>query len=77
MYRLKKGQESFQVVDGPAAGRKFERGVEYDRPPQGEEWRFETINLNPPIPKDVVADPAGPEPEKSKNGGENNAFEQS
>ncbi len=28
-YRLKKGQEGFQVVDGPLAGRKFEKGKTY------------------------------------------------
>lgn len=34
-FRLKKGEESFEVVDGPHAGKKFKRGVIYpDRPYQ-------------------------------------------
>jgi len=49
-YRLKRGQESFQVVDGPLAGRKFERGKEYreDEIPPEEEQRFEAVK--PPAP---------------------------
>jgi hypothetical protein len=47
MYRLKKGQESFEVVDGPGAGLKFLRGKVYDGKtiPKTESWRFE------PVPK--------------------------
>lgn len=43
MYRLKKGQEAFQVVDGPFAKRRYRHGVEYadgDIPPQ-EKKKFE------------------------------------
>lgn len=29
-YRLKKGQERFEAVDGPLAGRQYEPGLEYD-----------------------------------------------
>ena len=47
-YRLKKGQESFQVVDGKFAGRRYERGREYDEIPPEESRRFEKI----PIPRD-------------------------
>jgi len=43
MYRLKKGQEAFQVVDGSFAKRRYRHGIEYkaaDVPPQ-EKHRFE------------------------------------
>ena len=29
-FILKPGQEAFEIVDGPGAGKKFERGREYD-----------------------------------------------
>jgi hypothetical protein len=47
MVRLKPGQESFEVVDGPGAGLKFLRGKVYDAKtiPKTEAWRFE------PVPK--------------------------
>lgn len=44
MFKLKKGQESFQVVDGPDAGKTFRRGVAYDHIPTGEERRFEPVS---------------------------------
>ena len=47
MFRLKKGQESFQVVDGPDAGRTFERDVEYHQPPVGHDHLFEPVRTNP------------------------------
>lgn len=40
MFRLKKGIESFQVVDGPFAGRKFLKGKEYAEVPDGERGKF-------------------------------------
>lgn len=43
MYQLKKGVESFEVVDGPMAGRKFFRGQTYKEIPPGEEKKFEKI----------------------------------
>jgi len=43
MYKLKKGFENFQVVDGPFAGRKFEKGKEYDEVPPDEAKKFEKI----------------------------------
>jgi len=49
MIKLKKGQETFQIVDGPDAGKTFTRGVEYDTPPKGYENRFETIKLSKPV----------------------------
>jgi len=45
MVKLKKNQEAFTVVDGPDAGRTFERGVEYDHVPKGYESRFEKVRL--------------------------------
>ena len=43
MHRLKKGIERFQVVDGPFAGRKFEKGKEYAEIPPDEAAKFEKI----------------------------------
>lgn len=40
-YRLKKGVEAFQIVDGPFAGRKYERGKTYKEVPPREHHRFE------------------------------------
>ena len=50
MYRLKPGIESFQVVDGPMAGRKFKKGVEYraDQIPSHEMGKFEKTNVQHP-----------------------------
>lgn len=42
-YRLKRGQETFTVVDGPDAGKTFKRGREYDRIPDAEKHRFEKV----------------------------------
>lgn len=45
MYRLKPGQDSFEIVDGPGAGLKFLRGKVYDGKtiPKQEAWRFEPL----------------------------------
>ena len=42
-YRLKPGQEKFQVVDGPRAGAKFQPGKTYNDIPPGEVERFEEV----------------------------------
>jgi len=42
-YQLKKGQESFEVVDGEFAGRKYVRGKTYDKIPPAEAKKFEKI----------------------------------
>jgi hypothetical protein len=52
-YRLKTGQQDFEMVDGPFEGRKYVRGAVYDTVPPGEEWRFDGI--------DADMAPAGPE----------------
>ena len=49
MLRLKKGQETFQVVDGPDAGKTYERGVKYDQVAKGYESRFEKVKLVMPV----------------------------
>lgn len=41
MYKLKNGQESITIVDGPDAGRVYKRGVVYDRPAACFEHLFE------------------------------------
>lgn len=46
-YRLKKGQENFEVVDGAFAGKKFVRGREYDVVPPEEMRRFEKTKAAP------------------------------
>ena len=43
MWRLKNGEESFQVVDGPFAGRRFGKGCEYEEIPEQERRRFERV----------------------------------
>jgi len=55
MYRLKPGQESFEVVDGPGAGLKFLRGKVYESKtiPKTETWRFEKVPA--PQPKSTPA----------------------
>jgi hypothetical protein len=63
MYRLKKGQESFEVVDGPAAGMKFKRGREYDTIPTGEKHRFEIVKTATPK---VPVKTNDPKPAKEK-----------
>lgn len=42
-YRLKTGQERFQVADGPFANRQYEPGKIYDQIPPEEAYRFEEI----------------------------------
>lgn len=43
MFQLKKGTESFTVVDGPFAGRTFEPGKTYAEIPPQDADRFEEI----------------------------------
>lgn len=40
-YKLKPGVESFEVVDGEFAGKKFLRGKVYEKIPQEEAKKFE------------------------------------
>mgnify|MGYP001344782933 CR=1 FL=1 len=49
MYRLKKGQQEIEVVDGPMAGRRFLPGIEYQEIPEAEKARFD--KTNPPAGK--------------------------
>lgn len=56
MFRLKKGQEAFEVVDGPDAGKKYERDVEYHQPPKGHENLFEPVRTGlKPKPEKAAA----------------------
>jgi len=48
-YKLKPGQEKFQVVDGPYAGRKYQPGVTYTDIPPEEAHRF--AKVVPPVTK--------------------------
>ena len=47
-YKLKKGIENFQVVDGAFAGRKFVRGKAYGEVPPEEKGKFEEIKSEIP-----------------------------
>ena len=42
-YKLRKGIENFQVVDGAFAGRKFVRGKVYGEVPPEEKRKFEKL----------------------------------
>ena len=42
MYILKKGQPSFEMVEGSLAGHEFVPGTQYENIPAGERHRFET-----------------------------------
>jgi hypothetical protein len=64
MVRLKKGQEAFEIVDGPDAGLKFERNKTYDQAPLGYEDRFEKVA------QVEVPDPAPAVKPKSRKGDE-------
>jgi len=51
-YQLKKSVEGFQVVDGPFAGRKFEKGKEYAEIPLEEAKKFEPVSPAMPAEKE-------------------------
>jgi len=55
-YKLKKGIENFEVVDGAFAGRKFVRGKVYDEVPLEESGKFEKIKLESRNRKSEVRD---------------------
>lgn len=42
-YKLKPGVESFEVVDGAFAGKKFLRGNVYEKIPSEERSKFEKV----------------------------------
>lgn len=50
-YRLKRGQERFQVVDGPLENREFIPGVIYQEIPEREAGRFEEVVATQPTTK--------------------------
>lgn len=43
MYQLKKGVESFDIVDGPHAGQQFRRGQVYKTVPPDVQNKFEKV----------------------------------
>ena len=51
IYKLKKNQETFQVIDGPLAGTTYHRGKVYDQIPDIEKHRFEKIKPVAATPK--------------------------
>lgn len=42
-YRLRPGQETIEIVDGPMAGRRYEKGKTYAEVPPQEAHRFEEM----------------------------------
>ncbi len=42
-FKLKKEVEGFALVDGPDAGKAFEKGQSYDKVPTGYKDRFEAV----------------------------------
>lgn len=71
MYQLKPGQEAFEVVDGPFAGKKYEKGVSYDAVPEHEAHRFQPVALELPPAQAKLTDTAPiadvPAPAKEKH----------
>ena len=59
MYKLKKGQEAITLVDGPDAGKTFEKDVEYEQAPVGYEKRFEAVKFHDPGPVKKSSKTAG------------------
>lgn len=62
-YRLKNGQENFDVVDGPHAGKKYEKGKVYTDIPENERRRFAEIK---PVPAKAAAPNPGAETGKKE-----------
>jgi hypothetical protein len=63
-YKLKPGTESFEVVDGPFAGKKFLRGKIYKEVPPEEKKKFEKIrDLKGQGPRIEKLKPRTPDPE--------------
>lgn len=52
MFKLKKGQEAFTIMDGPDAGKTYRPGMSYDQAPAGYETRFEKIKPSPAVSSD-------------------------
>jgi hypothetical protein len=50
-YRLKTGEEAFQVVDGPFRRRRYEPGNIYNEIPPEEASRFEEVRPAAPSRK--------------------------
>jgi hypothetical protein len=67
MYQLKKGQESFTVVEGPFAKKTFAPGKIYAEIPPGEAKRFTAVKLAASAAADVTG--AGMESGGSVAGG--------
>jgi hypothetical protein len=62
-YQLKKGQETFQAMDGPFAYHTFKKGVIYEDVPPEEKHRFEKMGTPKtkavPSPKTAAIKPVG------------------
>jgi len=56
-FTLKPGQESFEVVDGPHAGKQYKKGVAYDQIPEQDEDKFTSTNKAKKPAKNKPMDP--------------------
>lgn len=61
-YKIKKGFDSFEVVDGIFAGKKYERDKVYDDIPPNEKHKFEEVaakadgaGVRPTVPDKAVS----------------------
>lgn len=58
-YKLKPGVESFEVVDGAFAGKKYFRGKVYEKIPPEERGRFEKVEEKQPAVTDKTTETVG------------------
>lgn len=49
-FRLKPGQETFEIMSGPDEGKKFVRGKVYQTAPAGYEDRFDVVGKDAVVP---------------------------
>ncbi|MCX5824432.1 MAG: hypothetical protein NTY86_13235 [Deltaproteobacteria bacterium] len=65
MYQLKKGKESFTMVEGPFKGRKFEPGKSYSEIPPSMSGSFTEIKkATAPAMRAAVVKPAKADDDK-------------
>lgn len=57
MYKLKTGVQSFTVVDGEFAGKRYDPGIIYSEIPPQEKSKFEKIPEDPAPAKSTATKP--------------------
>ena len=58
-YKLKEGQEAFEMVDGPMAGQKFKPGFHYEEIPDRYKDRFQKVKKQTAKPMGKKTETAG------------------